>query len=461
MADHSKPVLTDTYANFLNYIVARIADATVMFDPAFTTATMLPNGAIRWDSVNKYWAQYNGTTWAALPIGFAPLGSPAFTGTPTSPTAVLNDNSTKVATTAYYINQASTIAPTMNGTATIGTSFLFARSDHIHPTDTSKAPINSPALTGIPTAPTATAGTNTTQIATTAFIQAALSALVASSPAALDTLNELALALGNDANFASTMTNALALKAPLASPVLTGNPTAPTPATGDNDTSIATTAFVMYAVRNQLPNNSQTFTASGTFTVPAGVTRVMVMGCGGGGGGGGATAGSTNYIHYAGGGGGSEIPATIVPVSPLQAITVTVGAGGAGGAAGVAGGNGGDSSFGSFNLKAGGGGTGAVGVVSASYGDGGASAGSGGEGLRGGSNSRIAGSSSSYSGGAVGAGGAGGGGAFGAGASASASGIAVGLTSLNTGAGGAGGGTTSATAVAGSSGGSGQVIVYW
>ncbi|EJN31772.1 phage-related tail fiber protein [Pseudomonas sp. GM78] len=92
--------------------------------------------------------------------------------------------------------------------------------------------------------PTMPPGTNTTDGATCGFVQAALAALVSSSPAALDTLNELALALGNDPNFATTMTNLLGTKAPLASPALTGDPRAPTPATTDNDTSIATTAFV-------------------------------------------------------------------------------------------------------------------------------------------------------------------------------------------------------------------------
>ncbi|WP_312153194.1 phage tail-collar fiber domain-containing protein [Lelliottia nimipressuralis] len=74
------------------------------------------------------------------------------------------------------------------------------------------APKASPTLTGTPKAPTAAAGNNTTQLATTAFVQAAIAALVNSSPGALDTLNELAAALGNDPNFATTMTNALAGK---------------------------------------------------------------------------------------------------------------------------------------------------------------------------------------------------------------------------------------------------------
>ncbi|ENA5865110.1 phage tail protein [Escherichia coli] len=77
-----------------------------------------------------------------------------------------------------------------------------------------KAPLNSPALTGTPTTPTARQGTNNTQIASTAYVMAAIAALVDSSPDALNTLNELAAALGNDPNFATTMTSALAGKQP-------------------------------------------------------------------------------------------------------------------------------------------------------------------------------------------------------------------------------------------------------
>lgn len=86
-----------------------------------------------------------------------------------------------------------------------------------------KAPLASPALTGNPTAPTATPGDNDTSIATTAFVTAA-DAVVTAAYVAADLL-----------------------KAPLASPALTGNPTAPTASPGDNDTSIATTAFVTAA----------------------------------------------------------------------------------------------------------------------------------------------------------------------------------------------------------------------
>lgn len=135
--------------------------------------------------------------------------------------------------------------PSFTGTVTIPDGALaIADTSGLQAALDAKAPLASPALTGTPTVPTASAGTNTTQAASTAFVRGEVAALVASAPGALDTLDELAAALGDDASFAATMTSALALKAPLASPALTGNPTAPTPSAGDNDTSIATTAFV-------------------------------------------------------------------------------------------------------------------------------------------------------------------------------------------------------------------------
>jgi hypothetical protein len=74
---------------------------------------------------------------------------------------------------------------------------------------------------------------------------AAAAAIVDAAPATLDTLNELAAAINDDASFASTVTTALGTKAPLASPALTGTPTAPTAAVGTDSTQIATTAFVI------------------------------------------------------------------------------------------------------------------------------------------------------------------------------------------------------------------------
>jgi hypothetical protein len=84
------------------------------------------------------------------------------------------------------------------------------------------APLASPALTGVPTAPTAAANTNTTQVATTAYVQTEITDLIGGAPGALDTLNELATALANDASYSTTITTALATKLPLAGGTMTG-----------------------------------------------------------------------------------------------------------------------------------------------------------------------------------------------------------------------------------------------
>lgn len=294
----------------------------------------------------------------------ADLASPALTGNPTAPTPVAGDNDTSLATTAfvqYATKSISSIALNATGDTAVTVAqagagilnFTGALTGNVtvtlpagvtgrwlvfnattgaftvtvrNPTGGSvvltqsrtaelysngslvmfaHSELSSVLLSGVPTAPTAAPGTNSTQISTTAFVQAAIASLVASSPAALDTLNELAAALGNDPNFATTITNALAGKqaslgyapvqqgtgvgqtpnivkigwsaaaklkatvdttdmgalaleswvsaayAPLASPVFTGNPTGPTPAQFDADTSIATTAFVQAALGNK------------------------------------------------------------------------------------------------------------------------------------------------------------------------------------------------------------------
>lgn len=256
-------------------------------------------------------------------------------------------------------------------------------------------------------------------------------------------------------------------KAPLASPALTGTPTAPTATAGTNTTQIATTAFVKGALAAAGGGgiegafaNSQTFTASGTFTVPAGVDKVYVIlvsaGAGGGGGGKG-----TSYGADGGGGGASAFSlATVVGTTPGAGVSVTIGAGGAGGAGGsdgngANGGSGGVTTFGTVIVT---GSTSAGGAGGSSvYGGGGGGGGSIGS-----------------TGGAGGAGGTTGGGG-GAGSSAASG---VGIKTVATGglanSGGAGTGGTSiysngsngglssgSTGGAGGAGGAGQVIVYW
>ena len=179
----------------------------------------------------------------------APLASPALTGSPSAPTAVSGTNTTQVATTAFVQQaivdfgpgdmlkaaydanndgkvDAAEVADAAPWAGITGKPTSFTPASHSHPISQvtglqaaldAKAALASPALTGTPTAPTAVAGTNTTQLATTAFVAVAIGALIDAAPGAMDTLNELAAALGDDPNFAATVTNALAGKLAAAS----------------------------------------------------------------------------------------------------------------------------------------------------------------------------------------------------------------------------------------------------
>lgn len=99
----------------------------------------------------------------------------------TAPTKAVDTNTTDVATTAFVAGQAGSASPNMDGSAATGTSLRYARQDHTHPSDTSRAPTASPTFTGTVSAPTIAASTgltaptkavdtNTTDVATTAFV---------------------------------------------------------------------------------------------------------------------------------------------------------------------------------------------------------------------------------------------------------------------------------------------------
>jgi len=188
---------------------------------------------------------------------YALLNSPTFTGSPTAPTVTATDSSTKLATTSFVNNYvtsqsfltgnqsisvtgdasgsgttsiAVTLKTVNSNTTAVGSSSVVPvitanakglvtsiSSATITPVAIGAAPINSPALTGVPTAPTVTATDNSDAIATTAFVAN--------------------LGLLPSATAATTY-------APINSPSLTGSPTAPTQSTADSSTAIATTAFV-------------------------------------------------------------------------------------------------------------------------------------------------------------------------------------------------------------------------
>jgi hypothetical protein len=93
----------------------------------------------------------NGGTGVTEATGSASVvlsNSPSLTGTPIAPTAAVDTNTTQIATTAFVIGQASSTNPAMNGSVAIGSSLRYARSDHVHPIDTSRAPVANPTFTG-------------------------------------------------------------------------------------------------------------------------------------------------------------------------------------------------------------------------------------------------------------------------------------------------------------------------
>ena len=186
-------------------------------------------------------SSFNGRTGAVVLLtadvtgaGGAPIASPALTGVPQAPTPAPGDNSTKVATTAYVMAQiaagAVTSFNTRAGAVTLSAADITAAGGAL---------LASPAFTGTPAAPTAVAGTSTTQLATTAFVANA----IATSTSGVTSFNGRTGAVTFIANDISAVGGAL-----LASPTFTGTPAGPTAAPGNNSTQLATTAFVTAAL---------------------------------------------------------------------------------------------------------------------------------------------------------------------------------------------------------------------
>lgn len=150
--DFNKPTTASSYTTFPTEIRDMFVALALMLD---TTVSNVPTNAVRWSSTNKRFEKYNGTAWVALldtatdsyaisvsHLGgaaaalYARLASPAFSGTPTGPTAAVGTTTAQLATTAFVVNQAASVAPLAPAvTAAIGASKLYARQDHVHPTN--------------------------------------------------------------------------------------------------------------------------------------------------------------------------------------------------------------------------------------------------------------------------------------------------------------------------------------
>jgi hypothetical protein len=163
--------------------------------------------------------------------------SPAFTGTPTAPTAAVATNTTQLATTAFVQN--NKVSPAFSGTPTAPTAVYNDNTTQIATTAFVQGEKTSPAFFGTPTAPTAVSGTSTTQIATTAFVTA--------SPAFSGTPTAPTAAYNNNTTQIATTAFVQGEKV---SPVFAGVPTAPTAANGTITTQIASTEFVNNSLNN-------------------------------------------------------------------------------------------------------------------------------------------------------------------------------------------------------------------
>lgn len=187
-------------------------------------------------------------------LGGAPLASPVFTGIPMAPTAPNGTNNTQLATTAFVMSALGSGGGGSGVSSVVGSSGAVTLSQLV---SGGVAPLASPVFTGVPVAPSAAFGTNTTQLATTAFVQAAIAGLGGGTVTSVVGVSG-AVTLGN------LITGGVA---PLASPTFTGIPAAPTANITTNTTQIATTAFAQSLAATLAPVASPTFT--GTATTPA------------------------------------------------------------------------------------------------------------------------------------------------------------------------------------------------
>ena len=201
----------------------------------------------------------------------ANLASPTFTGTPAGPTAAVTTKSTQLATTAFVHNVVAASGEDHYEDVRASGQILKDLIDTNVTSIAAKANKNNAGLTGTPTAPTAALSTNTTQIATTEFVQNVAAAsgedhyedVRASGQILKDLIDTNVTNIGTNVTNIGTNTTNIALKANKLNAELDGAPTAPTAATATDSTQVATTAFVHEVVRASGEDHYEDVRASG------------------------------------------------------------------------------------------------------------------------------------------------------------------------------------------------------
>jgi hypothetical protein len=195
---------------------------------------------------------------------------------------IATTNLTNVSATAAEVNVLDGITAT-----TTELNYLSGAASNVQAQLDNKAPLASPALTGTPTAPTATSGTNSNVLATTAYVDGAVSSLVDSAPDLLNTLNELAAAIGDDANFATTLANSVALKQNILTAGdnidITGNTISVTGMSNAISSAIdALTTSDIEEGTNEYYTNTRAKTSAAELLTSATLTNITITGSGSG-----------------------------------------------------------------------------------------------------------------------------------------------------------------------------------
>jgi len=159
----SSPVNSDTVKDLIGSTITGVSGIKASYDNTGKVETISVTGL-----TSSYIGDFNTSVSGLVSGVYAPLNSPALTGTPTAPTAAADTNTTQIASTAFVIGQASSSNPLMNGTAAVGTSKKYSREDHVHPTDTTRAALAGAAFTGSVSIPSGTGNFNTLTVGNTA-----------------------------------------------------------------------------------------------------------------------------------------------------------------------------------------------------------------------------------------------------------------------------------------------------